>query len=202
MKKRSSDTLRLQKKAKKGQSDTIQSLVESSLHDITQRRAELEDVERKSLRAVMVEERIRYCTFVNMLQPVVREECEVMYELGHLQEAMDSIAIVTKEPNTLPQSSEELILETKASINLYPESPGGSNSHGGCSNSLGSRKSSVCSISSMNSSGSSGSPGHQYQRSLSQVNGRLKKEIDGSFLFFIYFSCLFFFLFVVIIFFS
>lgn len=139
------------------------------MQDITQRRAELEDVERKSLRAVMVEERMRYCTFVNMLQPVVKEECEVMYELGHLQEAMDSIAIVTKDPTVLPQSSEELILESKTSINLYPESPGGSNSHG-CSNSLGSRKSSVCSISSMNSSGSSGSPGHQYQRSLSQVS--------------------------------
>lgn len=167
LKKRSSDTLRLQKKARKGQTESIQSLVETSMHDINQKRAELEDVERKSLRAAMVEERTRYCTFVNLLQPVVKEECEVMYELGHLQEAMDSIAIVTKDPTVLPQSSEELILESKTSISLYPESPGGSH---GCSNSLGSRKSSVCSISSMNSSGSSGSPGHQYQRSLSQVS--------------------------------
>ncbi|KAJ6643227.1 Protein MTSS 1 [Pseudolycoriella hygida] len=166
LKKRSSDTLRLQKKARKGQTETIQSLVETSMHDINQKRAELEEVERKSLRAAMVEERTRYCTFVNLLQPVVKEECEVMYELGHLQEAMDSIAIVTKDPTLLPQSSEELILESKTSISLYPESPGGSH---GCSNSLGSRKSSVCSISSMNSSGSSGSPGHQYQRSLSQL---------------------------------
>jgi len=143
------------------------------MQNVTQRRAELEDVERKSLRAAMVEERTRYCTFVNMLQPVVKEECEVMYELGHLQEAMQSIAIVTKEPHVLPQQSEELILESKTSINLYPESPGGGGGGGGnahgCSNSLGSRKSSVCSISSMNSSGSSGSPGHQFQRSLSQV---------------------------------
>lgn len=78
---------------------------------------------------------------------------------------MESIAMVTKDPNVLPQSSEEIILETKSSINLYPESPGGG------SNSLGSRKSSVCSISSVNSSGSSGSPGHHhYQRSLSQVS--------------------------------
>lgn len=160
--------MRLQKKAKKGQTDTIQSLVETSMQDITQKRAELDLVERKSLRAAMIEERMRYCTFVNLLQPVVKEECEVMNELGHLQEAMDSIAIVTKDPTILPQSSEELILESKTSINLYSESPVGSYSHG-CSNSLGSRKSSVCSISSMNSSDSSGSPGHQYQRSLSQV---------------------------------
>lgn len=164
LKKRSNDTLRLQKKARKDQSDTIQSLVDSHMQDVTLRRAELEEVERKSLRAAMIEERMRYCSFVNMLQPVVKEECEVMSELGHLQEAMESIAMVTKDPNVLPQSSEEIILETKSSINLYPESPGGG------SNSLGSRKSSVCSISSVNSSGSSGSPGHHhYQRSLSQL---------------------------------
>ncbi|XP_016958272.3 protein MTSS 2 isoform X38 [Drosophila biarmipes] len=171
LKKRSSDTLRLQKKARKGQTDGLQSLMDSHMQDVTLRRAELEDVEKKSLRAAMVEERLRYCSFVHMLQPVVHEECEVMSELGHLQEAMQSIALVTKEPSVLPQASEELIHDAKASINLYPESPGGGSGSqgGGCSNSLGSRKSSVCSISSMNSSGSSNSPGHHhYPRSLSQ----------------------------------
>ncbi|XP_055611094.1 probable serine/threonine-protein kinase DDB_G0282963 isoform X3 [Uranotaenia lowii] len=169
LKKRSSDTLRLQKKAKKGQTDNLHILVESSMQDVTLRRSELEEVERKSLRAIMVEERSRYCTFVNMLQPVVHDECEVMSELSHLQEAMQIIAVVTKDPSILPQASEELILDAKTNITLYPDSPGGSNSQGGCSNSLGSRKSSVCSISSINSS-SSGSPGHQFQRSLSQAS--------------------------------
>ncbi|XP_065370159.1 putative mediator of RNA polymerase II transcription subunit 26 isoform X8 [Calliphora vicina] len=176
LKKRSTDTLRLQKKARKGQSDTLQSLMDSHMQDVTLRRAELEEVEKKSLRSAMIEERMRYCSFVHMLQPVVKEECEVMSELGHLQEAMQSIALVTKEPQVLPAASEELIHDAKASITLYPESPsasaggGGSLSQGGCSNSLGSRKSSVCSISSMNSSGSSNSPGHpHYPRSLSQL---------------------------------
>ncbi|XP_055631305.1 mucin-2 isoform X13 [Toxorhynchites rutilus septentrionalis] len=173
LKKRSSDTLRLQKKARKGQADNLHILVESSMQDVTLRRCELEEVERKSLRTIMVEERSRYCTFVNMLQPVVHEECEVMSELSHLQEAMQLIAVVTKDPSILPQASEELILESKTNINLYPDSPGGSNSQGGCSNSLGSRKSSVCSISSMNSS-SSGSPGHQFQRSLSQYSPAIR----------------------------
>ncbi|KAL5286804.1 hypothetical protein ACFFRR_008048 [Megaselia abdita] len=168
LKKRSTDTLRLQKKARKGQADSIQSLMDSHMHDVTLRRAELEEVEKKSLRAAMIEERTRYCAFVNLLQPVVKEECEVMFELGHLQEAMQSIAIVTKDPSTLPQASEELIMDAKSNMNLYPESPGGNSGSHGCSNSLGSRKSSVCSISSINSSGSSGSPGHHYQRSISQ----------------------------------
>lgn len=138
------------------------------MHDITQRKIDLEEVERRSLRAAMIEERTRFCTFVNLLQPVVQEEFEVMYELGHLQEAMETISNVTKNPNVLPQASEELILETKTSVAyLYPESPGGSH---GYSNSLGSRKSSVCSISSINSSGSSNSPAQPYQRSVSQVS--------------------------------
>ncbi|XP_017078180.1 flocculation protein FLO11 isoform X26 [Drosophila eugracilis] len=183
LKKRSSDTLRLQKKARKGQTDGLQSLMDSHMQDVTQRRAELEEVEKKSLRAAMVEERLRYCSFVHMLQPVVHEECEVMSELGHLQEAMQSIALVTKEPSVLPQASEELIHDTKASINLYPESPGGGSGSqgGGCSNSLGSRKSSVCSISSMNSSGSSNSPGHHhYPRSLSQASNATNQTANVS----------------------
>ncbi|XP_059616051.1 protein MTSS 1 isoform X3 [Phlebotomus argentipes] len=178
LKKRSTDTLRLQKKARKGQSDTMQSLVNSSLHDMTQRRAELEEIEKKSLRVAMVEERERYCTFVNLLQPVVKEEYEVMYELSHLQEAMDAIVNVTKEPSVLPPSSEEIILATKSSVSLYPESPGatsgGNSSQGGCSASLGSRKSSVCSINSLNSSGSAGS---QHQRSLSQTSTASQSHI-------------------------
>lgn len=90
------------------------------------------------------------------------------FSFARQQEAMLTVTNVTKDPTALPQASEELIAESKTSYNLYPESPTHSNSQG-CSNSLGSRKSSVCSISSMNSSGSSGSPGHQFQRSLSQV---------------------------------
>lgn len=245
LKKRSQDTLRLQKKARKSTSSSqassgtalasslnveksIKNLVETSMLDVTQRRNELEEVERKSLRAAMVEERVRYSTFVTLLQPVVKEEYEVMYELGHLQEAMQTVTNVTRDPSQLPAASEELILELKTPANyLYPESPShgvsggstsgcgivggfGSNSINnggsvtassnsqGCSNSLGSRKSSVCSISSMNSSGSGGVGGnmstaaaaatatgstsghhhhHQFQRSLSQVFSRLYNYI-------------------------
>lgn len=85
LKKRSSDTLRLQKKAKKGTSDNLQSLVDSSMQTVNQQKAELDDCERKSLRMAMIEDRTRYCQFVNMLQPVVKQEYEMMYELGHLQ---------------------------------------------------------------------------------------------------------------------
>lgn len=95
LKKRSSDTLRLQKKAKKGTSDNLQSLVDSSMQTVNQQKAELDEVERKSLRTAMIEDRTRYCQFVNMLQPVVKQEYEMMYELGHLQVSTESFLKVS-----------------------------------------------------------------------------------------------------------
>lgn len=153
LKKRSQDTLKLQKKAKRATSDNIQNLVDSSMMNVNQQKAELDDIERVFLRAAMVEDRTRFCYFVNSLRPVVKEEYEMMYEIGHLQEAMLTVDNVTKDPSNLPQSSEELIAELKPSFNFYSESPTHSTSQLGL-DSIGSRKSSVCSISSINSNSS------------------------------------------------
>lgn len=174
LKKRSTDTLRLKKKAKRGQTDQIQSMIETSMLDISAKRDELDAVDRKSLREVMVEERHRYCAFVHMLQPVVKEECDIMYELGHLREAMDSIAICTKDPATLPELSENMILELRAppSASVIYADPllMGTSQTTRCSISTGSRKSSVGSINSLHSSDSRECPpAGQYQRSISQV---------------------------------
>ena len=94
LKKRSSDTLRLQKKAKKGTSDNLQNLVESSMQTVNQQKAELDEVERKSLRVAMIEDRTRFCHFVSMLEPVVKQEYEMMYELGHLQVSVYALTIL------------------------------------------------------------------------------------------------------------
>lgn len=153
LKKRSNDTLKLQKKAKRGTFDNLQSLVDTSMMNVHQQKAELDDIERTFLRNLMIEDRMRYCYFVNILRPVVKEEYEMMYEIGHLQEAMQTVDNVTKDPSNLPQSSEELISEAKPSYNFNIDSPTHSTSQLGL-NSLGSRKSSICSISSINSSGS------------------------------------------------
>jgi metastasis suppressor protein 1 len=145
--------LKLQKKAKRGTFDNLQSLVDTSMMNVHQQKAELDDIERTFLRNLMVEDRMRYCYFVNILRPVVKEEYEMMYEIGHLQEAMQTVDNVTKDPSNLPQSSEELISEAKPSYNFNIDSPTHSTSQLGL-NSIGSRKSSICSISSINSSGS------------------------------------------------
>lgn len=76
---------------------------------ITNKHDALATLERAYLRDIMVEERNRFCIFVNMLQPIVKEGCNIMYELGHLQEAMDSIANITQNPKSLPATFENSI---------------------------------------------------------------------------------------------
>ncbi|PSN34188.1 hypothetical protein C0J52_23020 [Blattella germanica] len=148
LKKRSTDTLRLQKKARKGKSGELQRRVETSLQDVTERRHLLEETEKHAVRAALIEERSRFCLFVAFLKPVVDEEVAMLSELSHLQEVITDL-----------KGS-----ESSWSFQTPPSSP----------SSLGSRKSSMCSISSLNSSSSGStkshhSPNHQYwHRSLSQ----------------------------------
>lgn len=74
LKKRSTDTLRLQKKARKGGIGTgsdLQRRLECNLQDVTERRQLLEETEKQAVRAALVEERSRFCLFVGFLKPVV-----------------------------------------------------------------------------------------------------------------------------------
>ena len=82
LKKRSSDTLRLQKKARKacggslsasntvGGGDLAKRL-ESGLADMTERRQMLENTEKNAVRAALLEERARFCTLAVLLRPVI-----------------------------------------------------------------------------------------------------------------------------------
>jgi hypothetical protein len=71
LKKRSTDTLRLQKKARKGKNVELQRRMETSLQDVTERRHLLEETEKKAVKLALVEERSRFCLFVAFLKPVV-----------------------------------------------------------------------------------------------------------------------------------
>ncbi|KAF5301345.1 hypothetical protein FQA39_LY10743 [Lamprigera yunnana] len=169
LKKRSTDTLRLQKKVRKGASGDLQKRLEYGLQDVTERRQLLEETEKQAVRAALIEERSRYCTFVGFLKPVVDEEVAMLTELSHLQEVVAQLDKNTTDPQTLPPASEQVIADLKSSDSGWsfqtpPSSP----------SSLGSRKSSMCSISSLNSSSSGSSKSHHspshphWQHSLSQ----------------------------------
>lgn len=71
LKKRSTDTLRLQKKMRKGAGGDLQKRFECGLQDVTERRQLLEETEKHAARAALTEERSRFCTFVSFLKPVV-----------------------------------------------------------------------------------------------------------------------------------
>ncbi|XP_008420868.1 metastasis suppressor protein 1 isoform X4 [Poecilia reticulata] len=159
IKKRSSDTLKLQKKAKKadffGRGD-LQPQLDSAMQDVSDKYLLLEETEKQAVRRALVEERSRFCIFVSMLRPVVDEEMSMLGEITHLQTLTDDLKILTMDPHKLPASSEQVIVDLKGSECTWsyqtpPSSP----------STTVSRKSSMCSsLNSVNSSDSRSSGSH------------------------------------------
>lgn len=63
--------MRLQKKVRKGAGGDLQKRLEYGLQDVNERRQLLEETEKHAVRAALLEERSRFCTFVGFLKPVV-----------------------------------------------------------------------------------------------------------------------------------
>ncbi|XP_006830762.1 PREDICTED: metastasis suppressor protein 1 isoform X2 [Chrysochloris asiatica] len=160
IKKKSSDTLKLQKKAKKGRGD-IQPQLDSALQDVNDKYLLLEETEKQAVRKALIEERGRFCTFISMLRPVIEEEISMLGEITHLQTISEDLKSLTMDPHKLPASSEQVILDLKGSDYSWsyqtpPSSP----------STAMSRKSSVCSsLNSVNSSDSRSSGSHSHSPS-------------------------------------
>ncbi|XP_046397580.1 protein MTSS 1 isoform X2 [Ischnura elegans] len=150
LKKKSTDTLRLQKKAaRKGGvggnmpnignntgsggnimttscgpgGPDLQRQLDVSMADVNERRHLLEEAEQKAACAALVEERSRYCIFVACLKPVVDEEVAMLGELTHLQEVLAQLEKHTVDPYSLPEASEQVIRELRGGKNMG--APGG-----------------------------------------------------------------------------
>ncbi|XP_026539972.1 MTSS1-like protein isoform X2 [Notechis scutatus] len=142
IKKKSSDTLKLQKKARKellGRGD-LQPQLDNALQDVNDLYLLLEETEKQAVRRALVEERGRFCTFIAYLQPVVNGEITMLGEITHLQGIIDDLVVLTADPHKLPTASEQVIQDLKGSDYSWsyqtpPSSPSSS----------GSRKSSMCS---------------------------------------------------------
>uniref|UniRef100_A0A671U1T5 MTSS I-BAR domain containing 2b n=1 Tax=Sparus aurata TaxID=8175 RepID=A0A671U1T5_SPAAU len=155
IKKKSSDTMKLQKKARKGRGD-LQPQLDSAMQDVTDMCLLMEETEKQAVRRALVEERGRFCTFISFLQPVVNGEIAMLGEITHLQAIIDDLTVLTTDPHKLPPASEQVIKDLKGSDYSWsyqtpPSSPSSS----------GSRKSSMCSAhsSASRSSGGGGSVG-------------------------------------------
>ncbi|XP_037304380.2 protein MTSS 2 isoform X5 [Pungitius pungitius] len=140
IKKKSSDTMKLQKKARKGRVD-LQPQLDSAMQDVTDMCLLMEETEKQAVRRALVEERGRFCTVIGFLQPVVNGEIAMLGEITHLQAIIDDLTVLTTDPHKLPPASEQVIKDLKGSDYSWsyqtpPSSPSSS----------GSRKSSMCSL--------------------------------------------------------
>ncbi|XP_048886254.1 protein MTSS 2-like isoform X2 [Brienomyrus brachyistius] len=140
IKKKSSDTLKLQKKAKRGRGD-LQPQLDSAMQDVSDMCLLMEEMEKQAVRRALVEERGRFCTFISFLQPVVNGEIAMLGEITHLQGIIDDLTMLTTDPHKLPPASEQVIKDLRGSDYSWsyqtpPSSPSSS----------GSRKSSMCSL--------------------------------------------------------
>ncbi|XP_043072500.1 MTSS I-BAR domain containing 2a isoform X5 [Puntigrus tetrazona] len=143
IKKKSSDTIKLQKKARKelpGRGG-LQPQLDSAMQDVSDMYLLMEETEKQAVRRALLEERGRYCTFISFLQPVVIGEIAMLGEATHLQAIIDDLSVLTTDPHKLPEASEQVILDLKGSdYNWSYQTPPSSPS------SVGSRKSSLCSL--------------------------------------------------------
>ncbi|KAK0145773.1 MTSS1-like protein [Merluccius polli] len=147
IKRKSSDTMKLQKKARKGRGN-LRPQLDSAMQDVSDLYLLMEETERQAVRRALLEERGRYCSFISLLQPVVNGEIAMLGEVTHLQAIVDDLTVLTEDPHKLPPASEQVIRDLKGSdfswsYQTPPSSP----------SSAGSRKSSMCSLLQMPSAG-------------------------------------------------
>ncbi|MED6292186.1 Metastasis suppressor protein 1 [Characodon lateralis] len=119
IKKKSSDTIKLQKKVKKGK-DEARGQLDSALQDVNVRYAFLEETEKRAVCRALIEERSRYCSFVSMLKPVLDHEINMLGEVTHLQTILEDLTVLTAEPNKLPPTSEQVPFTSSFFWDLHP----------------------------------------------------------------------------------
>uniref|UniRef100_A0A3P8VKD3 MTSS I-BAR domain containing 2a n=1 Tax=Cynoglossus semilaevis TaxID=244447 RepID=A0A3P8VKD3_CYNSE len=147
IKRKSLDTIKLQKKARKGRGN-LRPQLDSAMQDVSDLYLLMEETEKQAVRRALLEERSHYCTFINLLQPVLNVEIAMLGEITHLQPIVDDLTALTEDPHKLPPASEQVIVDLKGSdfswsYQTPPSSPSSS----------GSRKSSMCSLLQMPSAG-------------------------------------------------
>ena len=149
IKKKTDFIVKLRKKAKKEHSPQLNKLIEQATQDLHIKYKVLEEQERQAVRRITTEERSHFCTFAACLKPVVEEEYTMLGEIQQLDEVMDKLSRIIADPHNVPDTSDQVINDMKASGESFcfatpPSSPGGS--------ALGSRRGSLRSLNSVSSS--------------------------------------------------
>ncbi|XP_002128096.2 protein MTSS 2 [Ciona intestinalis] len=196
IKKRNGETIRLQKKVRKGSKPDLHQQLNSAMHEVNDRFTSLEETEKSALRNLLVEERTRICLFANCLSPVLDMEVSMLNEVSNLHELTSDVARLCRNPKQLPTSTDQLVQDFIAvNSQAHPSSPlpdcGLTNGisftpHGlsppASPSSNDSRKSSMCSLNSINSSDSrsSGSLTHNSSFNHHRYQGYHRRTPSGS----------------------
>uniref|UniRef100_A0A8C4QJ92 IMD domain-containing protein n=1 Tax=Eptatretus burgeri TaxID=7764 RepID=A0A8C4QJ92_EPTBU len=167
IKKKSTDTIRLQKKAKKGETfgrGEMGPVLGSAMQEVTDTYLLLEETEKRAVRRALIEERGRYCTFVHMFRSVLNHEVSMLGDVTHLQTILEDLDHLTKDPHKLPPASEQLMMDLKGTDvnwNFQPSPPASPSTSSSRKSSACSSLNSVHSSDSRSSGSQAPSPGSQ-----------------------------------------
>lgn len=111
LKRASGETARLQKKFNKGRTELRTQLDEAS-RDANTKYVLLEDVEKRSVRSALLEERSHLCFLASCLKPVLDNEISMFTEVHHLQGIADNLSVLSSGCNSgIPATVEQVICD-------------------------------------------------------------------------------------------
>ncbi|KAK3751291.1 hypothetical protein QZH41_012201 [Actinostola sp. cb2023] len=114
MKKITAETLKWQKKVKKGKTEH-QERLDAVIKQANTQLAAFEEQERKYLRKALIEERSRYCMVATCIKTVVEQEVSMLSEVEHLEPLLVDIVKQTYNPACLPVVGEDLVRNLRLS---------------------------------------------------------------------------------------
>ncbi|CDS39508.1 metastasis suppressor protein 1 [Echinococcus multilocularis] len=100
---------------------------ESATKVLEEKIRQMEDLERATIRRLMLEERRRYCFFFNCLRPVLETETSLLGEISTLHELFTALSTATEDPSCLLEEAETVLAHAgavgKAGVPVSPSRP-------------------------------------------------------------------------------
>lgn len=156
IKKRNTDTLRLRKRVRKGESG-VQGALESTQQEVNDRFLVLLEGERRYVRAAMLQQRAQFAHFVACFAPVLDSELGLLGEMESMEEVGRLLAKHAADPAHLPESAEAVLYDVSG-LDASPwlaaaHAPSSPSTSDVGSTAMGSRAPSFASLSSAGSDG-------------------------------------------------
>ncbi|VDD75949.1 unnamed protein product [Mesocestoides corti] len=98
---------------------------DSAIKNLEEKVRLMEDLERASIKRLMLEERGRYCFFFNCLRPVLETETSLLGEITTLRELFTALSTATQNPSQLLDDAESVLAHTGGRVDGHSISPNG-----------------------------------------------------------------------------